>query len=103
MNLEKDLNLNQIPKFDNRLLLFCNTEHRSVSEIELQFARNLWLKPNMQKRDIFQQQNWMMQMVFSAWGIQTGLFAACRATFVLKRFQLFHFYTGQPILITPEG
>ena len=37
------------------------------------------------------------------WGIQTGPFAALEATFVLKNFTLFHFHTGEPILITPEG
>ena len=46
---------------------------------------------------------WMRQRGFSAWGIQTGPFAAHEATFVLEIFQLFHFYTGRPILITPEG
>ena len=40
---------------------------------------------------------------FSAWGIQTGPLAALLATFVLENFQLFHFHTGKPILITPEG
>ena len=39
---------------------------------------------------------------FNAFGIQTGPFAACIATFVPKIFDLFHFHTGRPILITPE-
>ena len=42
-------------------------------------------------------------MVFSAWGIQTGPFAAHSAPFVQKIFHLFHLHTGEPILITPEG
>ena len=33
-------------------------------------------RANTQKRDIFQFQKWMMQRVLSAWGIQTGPFAA---------------------------
>ena len=42
-------------------------------------------------------------MGFSAWGIQTGPFAILGAHFVSKDFQLFHFHTGRPILIAPEG
>ena len=57
---------------------------------------------NNGKREFFQLQNWMRQGVSSAWGIQTGQFAAHWATFVSKFFQLFHSYTGRPILITPE-
>ena len=34
------------------------------------------------------------------WGIQTGPFAA---HFVLANFNLFHFYTGRPILITQRA
>ena len=49
-----------------------------------------------------QLQNWMRQTVFSAWGIQTGPFAVLGAHFVPEDFQLFHFHTGRPILITPE-
>ena len=45
----------------------------------------------------------MKQRDFSAWGIQTGPFAALWAHIVPKDFQLFHFHTGRPILITPEG
>ena len=41
--------------------------------------------------------------VFSASGIQTGPFASLSTPFALKNFHLFHFYTGRPILITPEG
>ena len=44
----------------------------------------------------------MRQRRFSAWGIQTGPFAAHLAHFVPEDFQLFHFHTGRPILITPE-
>ena len=60
-------------------------------------------RANNQKREFSQLQNWMRQRGFSAWGIQTGPFAAPWATFVLKIFQLFHFHTGQPFLITPGG
>ena len=42
-------------------------------------------------------------MGFSAWGIQTESFAALLASFLLKNFQLSHFHTGEPILITQEG
>ena len=45
----------------------------------------------------------MPQMDFNAWGIQNGPFAAHAATFAPKIFQLFHFHTGEPILITPGG
>ena len=45
----------------------------------------------------------MRQRVFSALGIQTGPFATSGAPFVLEIFILFHFHTGEPILITPEG
>ena len=58
---------------------------------------------NYQKREFFQLQNWMRQKGFSAWAIQNGPFAALWGHFVLKIFQLFHFHTGRPILITPEG
>ena len=40
---------------------------------------------------------------FSAWGIQTGPFAACWAHFVQKFLHQFHFNTGSPYLITPVG
>ena len=45
----------------------------------------------------------MGQGDFSARGIQTGPFAFLGAHFVSEDFQLFHFHTGRPILITPEG
>ena len=45
----------------------------------------------------------MRQNGWSAWGIQTGPFAALSAHFVPEDFHLFHFRTGRPILITPEG
>ena len=60
-------------------------------------------RANYQEREFFQLQNWMRQRVFSALGIQTRPFAAHWATFVSKFFHLFHFHTGRPILITPEG
>ena len=53
--------------------------------------------------EFFRPQNWTRQRVFSAWDIQTGPFASLKATFVPKNLQLFHFHTGEPILITPEG
>ena len=58
---------------------------------------------NNGKRGFIQLQNWMRQRGFSAWAIQTGPFAAHWAHFVPEDFQLFHFHTGRPILITPEG
>ena len=57
----------------------------------------------LSEKGILPTQNWMGQMVSSAWGIQTGPFAAHSAPFVLKLFHLFHLHTGEPILITPEG
>ena len=39
----------------------------------------------------------MKQEVFSAWGIQTGQFAAHPARFVSEIFHLSHFHTGEPI------
>ena len=41
-------------------------------------------------------------MVFSAWGIQTGPFAATWGNFVLEIFKLFHFHTGRPISYYPR-
>ena len=58
---------------------------------------------NNGKGRFIQLQNWMRQGVFSAWGIQTGPFAAHWTHFVPEDFQLFHLHTGRPILITPEG
>ena len=42
------------------------------------------------------------QREFSAWGIQTGAFAALPAKFDLKAFQLSDFHTGVQIIIGPE-
>ena len=56
----------------------------------------------MKKMEFIQLQNWMRQRGLSTLGIQTGPFAAIWAHFILKDFQLFHFHTGKPILITPE-
>ena len=42
-------------------------------------------------------------MDFNAWGVEIGPFAASSVHFVLEYFQLFHFHTGMPILITQEG
>ena len=57
----------------------------------------------MGKVEFTQLQNWMRQMDFNAWGIQTGPFAAHKTHFVQDIFHLFHFHTEEPILITPEG
>ena len=57
----------------------------------------------MGKVEFTQLQNWIRQMDFNAWGIQTGPIAAHLAPFVLKHFHLFHFHAGEPFLITPEG
>ena len=51
-------------------------------------------RPIMGKREFFQLQNWMRQRVFSAWGIQTGPFAAHWATFVQIYLRLFIFIQG---------
>ena len=60
-------------------------------------------RANIGKREFTQLQNWMRQRGLTARAIQSGPFASLQATFVLKIFQLFHFHTGRPILITPEG
>ena len=60
-------------------------------------------RANNGKGEFSRLQNWMRQRGLSTWGIQTGPFAALWAHFVPKDFQLFHFHTGRPILITPEG
>ena len=61
------------------------------------------LRANNQKRELSWFQNWIRQRNFSAWDIQTELFAATGASFVMKIFTHFHLHTGEPILITPEG
>ena len=60
-------------------------------------------RANNGKREFSKLQKRMTQWVFSARAIQTGPFAACWAPFILIIFQLFHFHTGEPILITPDG
>ena len=45
----------------------------------------------------------MRQRVFSAWDIQTGPFAAQLSQFCLEISQPFHFYVGEPIIITPQS
>ena len=47
--------------------------------------------------------NGIIPGTFNAWGIQIEPFAAYTATFVPRKFHVFHFHTGRPILITPEG
>ena len=59
-------------------------------------------RANNGKREFTQLQKWMRQRVFSAWGIQTGPFAAHSAHFVQKDLQLLDFHTRGPTLITPE-
>ena len=56
----------------------------------------------MVKGELTQLQNWIKQIDFNALGIQTAPFAVHSAHFVLKIFQLFHFHTAEPFLITPE-
>ena len=60
-------------------------------------------RANNQKRGFCQLQKWKRQRGLSALGIQICSFAASWATFVPGIFQLLHFHTGGPILITPEG
>ena len=45
----------------------------------------------------------MNMRVLTAWAIQTGPFAVHSVHFIQIILQLFHFHTGRPILITPEG
>ena len=45
---------------------------------------------------------WMRWRGFSAWGIQTGPFAACWANFVLKFFQPFTFIVGSANSFIPQ-
>ena len=60
-------------------------------------------RANNGERKFTQLQNWVRQMDFNAWGIQTGPFAAHSAYLIMNFFHLFHFHTGEPFLITPEG
>ena len=60
-------------------------------------------RANNQKREFSKLQTWMKQRGFSARGIQTWSFSSCWDTFVHTFFQLLHFHTEEPILITPEG
>ena len=53
----------------------------------------------MRKVEFSQLQNWMRQMDFHAWGIQTGPFVAHSAHFVLKISHHFHFHTGEHFLL----
>ena len=57
----------------------------------------------MGKGEFIQLQKRMRQEVLGALGIQTRPLAVPEAYFVSAIFQLFHFHTGEPILITPEG
>ena len=60
-------------------------------------------RANNGKWGITQLKNWMRVATLSAWDIQVGPFAPLQAHLAPKFFQLFHFHTGRPILITPEG
>ena len=60
-------------------------------------------RANNGKREFIQLQNWMRQRGLGAKAIPSGPYESLWATFVLENFQLFHFHTGRPILITPEG
>ena len=55
------------------------------------------------KEEFSQFQKRMRQWVSSAWGLQTGPLAALCTSHFVKISYLFHFHTGRPILITPEG
>ena len=61
------------------------------------------LRANNGKVGFSQLEKWMRQRLSCAWEVQTRPFAAPLAHFVLEIFHLFHFHTGRPILITPEG
>ena len=56
-------------------------------------------RANNEKREFSQLQKWTRQRGLSAWGIQTGPFAAWWANFVLKFFQFLHFHTGGQFLL----
>ena len=58
---------------------------------------------NSEKREFIQLQNWRIQRGLSAWGFQTGPFAAFGVHIVLQIFHLYDFDTGRPFLITPKG
>ena len=60
-------------------------------------------RANNGKREFSQPQKRMRQWVFSAWNIQTGPFATLLAYFVEKEFPLFHFHTGEPILLASNN
>ena len=57
----------------------------------------------VRERKISQLQKWMTQRGFGIWGIKTGPYAAHEVTFAPIFLQIFHFHTGDPFLITPEG
>ena len=59
-------------------------------------------RANNGKREFTQLQKWMMQRIFSAWGIQIGPFAACSADFVAKFFQLLYFHNGESNSLLPQ-
>ena len=58
---------------------------------------------NNGEMEFLQPQNLMRQRIFISWGIQTETSAPLLGPFIREIFHLFHFYTGRPILITPEG
>ena len=80
--------------------------HFALKDFSLSYWEPISYYPRgliMEKREFIQLQNWMRHRGFSAWGIQTGTFAALWANFVLEVLQIFHFHTEEPILITPQG
>ena len=87
----------------NRPILFWKFSYFSTFILGSHFLLPQKQRANNQEREFSQLQNWMRQRGFSAWSIQNGPFAALLAHFVPKDFQLFHFHSGRPILITPEG
>ena len=77
-----------------------------ISNSSLLYTGGQFLLPqraNNEKREFSQLQKWTRQRGVSAWGIQTGPFAAICTNYISPIFELFHFYTVRPILITPEG
>ena len=86
----------------SRLSHFCSKYFLTFSTFILGDHFLLPQKANYQKWEFFKLQNRMRQGVFSAWGIQTGPFAALCTSHILKLYHLFHLHTGRPIPITPE-
>ena len=60
-------------------------------------------RANYEKGEFSQLQNWMVERVFCAWGIQTRPFAPCQANFIFQILQLFHFHTGGQFLLPQKA